>query len=123
MFVYIIHILDVHLNIHDDTFSVLFLSHCRMFEFGPTQGFCIGSHPLLATRDGFVQAPLFQVSPTWTSQRGSLKVSGTQNNEISVEACWCHDSADEPKCFVMKLFPTGEYGCELHRYDMWKLTL
>lgn len=64
-------------------FSILLLTHIRMFEFCPSQGFCVGGHPLLATRYAFVDFSL-PVSPTWTSHRGSLSV--TRNNETGVGA-------------------------------------
>ena len=85
------------------------------------KGSCIGCNSLLATRDDFVQATLFQFSPTWTSQRGSLKVSGSQNNEISVEAFWRHDSLIElakQSALSQSFFPVGVYGWWQHRFDV-----
>lgn len=47
--------------------------------------FRIGYQPLLATRPGFVEASLFQFSPTWTSQTGSLNV---KQHSKQWDHCW-----------------------------------
>lgn len=80
---YNMHIWDGHLSIHSDTFSVFLQdvispSYSRLLDWPPStvshKGGLCGSHSL-------------PVLAHWTSQRGSLKLNGTQNKDISVEAC------------------------------------
>lgn len=98
--------------------DVIILSYSRLLYWLPStvshKGWLCGSlSPPALTYKGF-------------TERGSLKVSGTRNNEISVEARWRHDSWAElakQSALSWSFFPAGVHGWWRYRFALWKLNL